>query len=376
MSVRVLFLATGLRIGGAEKQLLHLIGGLAQKGFSSSVVALRDGPVDEEIRALGVPVEALGVSGFRALPGALQRLARVTRAFRPDLVQGWMYHGNLAASFARRWASPQARLLWGVRQSLYDLRREKALTRQAIRASAWMSTGVQAIVYNSHTARAQHEAAGFAAARGCVIDNGFDTEGFRPDPAARRAVRDMLGLTESTPLIGLIARYHPMKGHAVFLQAAALLAQRRPDVHFLLVGKEVSPDNKALAASFSAPALAGRVHCLGERSDVPLLTAALDIASSSWGEAFPNAIGEAMSCGVPVVATEVGDVRRIAGEAGIVISPGDVEGLARAWEALLDDPARRRKMGEAGRRRVQAQFSVEAMAERYRALYEELMHGG
>ncbi len=372
--MRVLFISTGLATGGAEKQLMQLVGELMRRGVQASVIALRDGSVAEEIEALGVPVEIVGLSGVGDLPRALRTMIHVTGTFRSDVVQGWMYHGNLAASFARRWAAPMAKLAWGVRQSLYDLSREKPITRWVIRASARSSRKAHAIVYNSHTARAQHEALGFAPARARVIDNGFDTERFRPDSAARGAVRAMLGLDVSTPLIGLIARYHPMKGHEVFLQAAALLARRRQDVHFLLVGRDVTPANPALQVQLSAPVLARRVHCLGERSDIPSLTAALDIASSSsWGEAFPNAVGEAMSCGVPVVATDVGDVRRIVGEAGIVVPVGDAERLAQAWDLLLANPERRKTMGEAGRRRVGERYSLAAMATRYLALYEELM---
>ncbi len=372
--MRVLFLSTGLATGGAEKQLVRLVGELVRHGVQASVIALRGGPVVEELQALRANVEIAGLSGVGDLPRALRTVHYATRAFGPDIVQGWMYHGNLAASFARRWAAPKAKLAWGVRQSLYDLAREKPGTRWVIRACAQCSRGAHAIVYNSHTARAQHEAFGFAPARAQVIDNGFDTERLRPDPAARSAVRAMLGLAESTPLIGLIARYHPMKGHEVFLQAATLLAQRRRDVHFLMAGRDVTPENPALRALFSAPVLEGRIRCLGERSDVPQLTAALDIASSSsWGEAFPNAVGEAMSCGVPVVATDVGDVRRIVDEAGIVVPVGDAEALAQAWDSLLADPERRKAMGEAGRQRVVEHYSVAAMAKRYIELYEELI---
>ncbi len=372
--MRVLFISTDIATGGAEKQLVRLLSELSQEKIKTSVVALRDGPVAGEVRSLGVPVHIAELHTFNHLPRVFSKIFHLTRAFGPHIIQGWMYHGNLTASFARRWGVPKAKVVWGVRQSLYDLGREKPGTRWVIRASARLSIGVQAIIYNSYTSRAQHEAAGFAAARGHVIDNGFDTKQFRPDPGARKSVREMLGLADCTPLIGFIARYHPMKGHEVFLRAATRLAQGRQDVHFLLVGRGVTPDNSALSALFCAPVLKGRVHCLGERSDIPRLTAALDIASSSsWGEGFSNAVGEAMSCAVPVVATDVGDVRRIVDDAGLVVPVGDADALAEAWALLLADPERRRTMGEIGRRRVEEHFSVEAMAKRYLEIYEELI---
>src|SRR3989304_9720276 len=114
-----------------------------------------------------------------------------------------------------------------------------------------------------------------------VIPNGFDLSTFKPDPEARSAVRQELGLPPGSPLIGLIARFHPQKDHQTFLRAAALLAARRPDVHFLLCGDGITWDNPALTAWIMAAGLRGRLHLLGPRRDVPPLSAALDAATSS-----------------------------------------------------------------------------------------------
>jgi len=372
--MKIAFVITGLGVGGAEKQLVRLLGAIDCKKVDACVVALRGGEAAQEIRTLGIPVQILESNHILAAPAIISRLFAAIRAFQPDLIQGWMYHGNLAASLAHKLMVPKTALVWGIRQSLYDIRREKLLTRQIIRTSAWVSRQPDAIIYNSHTARTQHEAFGFCLTRGRVIDNGFDTTVFHPDSEARKSVRKTLGLPAETPLIGLIARYHPMKGHRTFLDAAMRMAERRTDVHFLLVGREVSPDNQALSQVLRHPVLAGRVHCLGERQDIPQVTAALDIASSSssWGEGFPNAVGEAMSCCVPVVATNVGDTQRIVGETGVVVPPGDGSALAKALECLIDDSGRRQAMGEAARRRVVALFSLDACVAAYETLYEEL----
>jgi glycosyltransferase involved in cell wall biosynthesis len=124
-------------------------------------------------------------------------------------------------------------------------------------------------------------------------------------------------------------------------------------------------------------ALAGRLHLLGERADIPRVTAALDIASSSssWGEGFSNTIAEALCCGVPVVATNVGDSREIVGDSGIIVPVGDVEALANAWQRLLDAGLEaRRTMGQGGRARVLGRYSIKAMAEAYLQLYDEVSH--
>lgn len=373
--MRVLFVVTGLGTGGAEMQLYRLLGGLGSSGLHAGVFVLgHHTALADDMRALGVPLQCGGLVGARDLPRALVRLTRFAKDFRPDIVQGWMYHGNVAAMLASRLCATGARLSWGIRQSLYDLAAEKPMTRRVIRGSAWMSRKPDAIVYNSYTARAQHEANGFCSVRARVIDNGFDVDHFRPDPEARTAVRRMLGLPVESRLVGLVARYHPMKNHRLFLEAAALLARARPDVHFLLVGKAVSPENPDLAPGLAAPALVGRVHCLGERKDVAWLTAALDLATSSsaWGEAFPNALGEAMSSGIPCVTTDVGDAARIVGESGIVVPVGNPGAMADAWATLLADEELRVKMGQRARERISRFFSLQAMVRGYQDLWETL----
>ncbi len=376
VNARVLFITTGLHTGGAEKQLARLLSRLHGRVIEAEVVSLATrGPVSAEIEALGVPVWHLGIVNPLRVLQAAWRLARIVRQFRPEVIHGWMYHGNLAAWLARKAAGPRTRLAWGIRQSLYDLAREKPATRRVIRLGARFSAGVDAVVYNSETARAQHEAIGYARARAQVIDNGFDTGRFCPDGAARGDVRRELGLPATARLIGLIARYHPMKGHEVFLEAARRLAAKRNDVHFLLAGREVTAEHPVFKPWTRQPSLDGRLHLLGERTDIPRLAAALDIASSSstWGEAFPNAIAEAMSCGVPCVATNVGDVRRIVGETGIVVPAGDAAALADGWDRILALPeADRQALGVKARERVAAHFSLESVAARYAALYEEM----
>ncbi|RMH18501.1 MAG: glycosyltransferase [Gammaproteobacteria bacterium] len=371
MRARVLFVTTGLHTGGAEKQLFLLLSHLHKEEIEAGVVSLLSpGSMSSRISALGIPVWHLGMESPLRLPQAVWRLARITHRFRPGVIQGWMYHGNLAAMLAKTLSSRRARMIWGIRQSLYDLKREKVVTRGVIRMGAHLSKHADTLVFNSQTARVQHESFGFGSNNSLVIDNGFDTELFRPDEDARSRVRKELGLRPDAKLIGKIARYHPMKGHQVFLKAAMDLAERIPDVHFVLVGRGVDADNQVFAPWLRRPMLADRLHLLGERTDIPRLTAALDIASSSsWGEAFPNTIGEAMSCAVPCVATDVGDVKRIVGKAGVVVPAGDEKALAVAWESLLLNDEERHSMGKAARSRVMDKFSLDRAARRYGELY-------
>jgi glycosyltransferase involved in cell wall biosynthesis len=185
-------------------------------------------------------------------------------------------------------------------------------------------------------------------------------------------------LRPDAPLIGLVARFHPVKDHATFIEAMAILSKKRPDVHFLLVGFGVTPENQWMAECIAHHGLEAQTHLLGMRSDIPRLTAALDIAcSSSWSEAFPNAVGEAMSCGVPCVVTDVGDSAWMIGGTGVVVPPRDPQGLAQAWERLFSMGAdERRNLGAEARRRAEALFSLDTMIHNYEQLYRGLTEEG
>ena len=374
MSIRVLFVITCLDTGGAERQLAYLLECLQKKGVESGVVSLRSGgAISRDIAALGIPVWNLVLDNPLQLVRAAGRLFSIGRHFRPEVIQGWMYHGNLAAYVASRKAGLSVPVFWSIRQSLYDLKKEKKMTQMIIRLGAKGSGKVNGITYNATISRSQHEAIGFSDDNGCVIPNGFDGEAWRPDEEARHAVRDSLGIPQDVQLIGLVSRYHPVKGHDVFLDAARQIAARRQNVEFLLAGKGVDRNNPLFQKELSEGSLAGRLHLLGEQEDIPRLTAALDIAtSSSRAEGFPNAVAEALLCGIPVVATDVGESKQIVGNSGVVVPPGNSLALYEAWDQLLElDSDKRRRMGLEARWRLLRSYTIDVVADRYMSLYEQ-----
>lgn len=353
--------------------LVKLIATLGERECDFTVVSLLDaGTQGAALRAMGVPVHELRMKQSWRLLALLLRLRQIVRQVDPDVIQGWMYHGNVAATIARRLAGSTARLFWGVRQTYYGIKMERPLTRLVIRASAALSGTPEAVIYNSRLSLQQHQEAGFVAERGVVIPNGFDTVRFRPDAAARAATRDRLDLPQHAEVVGLVARDHPMKDHANFLRAAAAVARACPNVFFILAGTGIEPGNERIAALVADAGLGQRVRLLGEVSDVETLLPAFDVAvlSSAWGEAFPNVLGESLACGVPCVSTDTGDAAAIIGGAGRIVPRADSEQLAAAIvEVLRLGPEGRRTLGEEGRRRVEAKFSLKAVAERHLRLY-------
>lgn len=378
MRFNIAHVATGLGVGGAEMALLNLLSHLDRQSFECEVFSLsRQAPLAERIRALGVPVHVLGMRPGAPDPRGYLRLVGHLRRFRPHLVQTWMYHADLLGGLAAPLAS-QPPVVWGIHLTVGEMSGLKAATRLVIRLNARLSRRLPAvIVCCAEAALRTHAALGYDAARMRVIPNGIDLRRFAPQPAARARLRAELGLPAETPLIGMAARFDPHKDHRNFLRAAALLHRQRPEVHFVLWGREITLHNPDLAAWVRADGLEGVVHLLGLRDDSAALTAALDLATlSSWGEAFPMVIGEAMACGVPCVSTDVGDAALLLGETGRVVPRRDPQALARAWDDLLAlPPSARQALGRAARQRVADRFSVEQMAGAYARLYEDIIEG-
>jgi len=377
--IRVAHVVPDLNVGGAETALVRLVEALDRTRFVSLVVTLRDGgALAARAADTGARVVSLGMRSRLPSPVALARLRSALRAFAPDVVQGWMYHGNLAAWAGARLLARRPAVVWNVRQSLATLAHERRTTRLVIRANACLSRRVDRIVNNSRASAAQHAALGFDPQRTEVVPNGFDVELFRPRSDARGALRAALGVTPDALLAGMIARVHPVKRHDLFLGAVAHAVRDGLDVHAVLVGTGASAASADAARLVADARLAGRAHLLGERADVERILPGLDVlvSASGWAEGFPNVVGEAMACGVPCLVTDTGDCAEIVGDAGVVVPAGDGAHLAASLAELLRRPAEERaRMGARGRERIRASFTLERCAERYASLYASLAGG-
>ncbi len=375
--MKILHVITGLSTGGAEMMLFKLLSRLVRENVGNEVISLTgSGPVGERIAGLGVKVHALGMG--RALPSPLKffSLARMIRESQPDIVHAWMYHANLLAGVAAKFArSPP--VIWGIRQSNLDPRLSKRSTILTASLGARLSTRLPArILCCSAVARDVHEALGYAPEKMAVIPNGFDLERFRPDGEARIAVRRELGIEPDAPLIGLVARFDPQKDHRSFIIAAARLLESDRSAQFLLCGEGTNADNRELGEWIRAAGIGANCHLLGLRDDMARINAALDIAvsSSAFGEGFSNAVAEAMACGVPCVVTDVGDSSLMVEDTGRVVAPKDSDALAGALAGLLEIGAESRaKLGRAARRRIEENYSLPDIAARHLAFYRETL---
>jgi glycosyltransferase involved in cell wall biosynthesis len=286
-----------------------------------------------------------------------------------------MYHADLVGGVIAQWAGLR-RVFWGIHHSNLDLKTNKLLTVATAKICALLSASVPLrIVCCSEAARGAHTAFGYQSGKTELIPNGFDTELFRPDARARKAMRDELGASEEDQLVGLAGRFHPHKDHVNFLAAAQAVLSRRKSALFVLCGRGVHWRNPAFTSLLSQFDLGDRVRLLDAVPNAQRFFAAMDIVvSSSRTEAFPLAVGESMACGVPCVVTDVGDSALLVGATGLTVSSGDSAALAAGINQLLaGGETLRNQLGAAARRRIQEQFSLDSVVARYQDLYTRAM---
>ena len=362
--MRIAFLIRSLGLGGAERQLVALARGLHQRGHRVLVLSFYSGgPLTTDLANAGVSVLTLGKRHRWDLLGPFHRLLRALRRERPDLLHGYLVDANILVTLFAR-AVPDARVVWGVRASGLDLARYPRAIGMLFRISTWLADRADLIIANSESGAEAHIAEGYPERTLMVIPNGIDTVVFRRDAEARSRTRRQWGIGEGERVIGLVGRLDPMKGHDVFVQAAARLAAERPEVTFVCIGDGPDALRARLEAMGRELGLAGRLRWLPGTNDIAPLYSAMDFLTSAslFGEGFPNVVGEAMACGVPCVVTDVGDsagwsVRPASWCRRVIRWRSPRGGVARSTG--LDDPARADP-----RKRVEREFSLDRLVDR------------
>jgi glycosyltransferase involved in cell wall biosynthesis len=338
--VKIFFLIRALTYGGAERQLTILSKGLQERGHDVVIaVFYAGGPLEKELRGTNVRILALEKRGRWDFLRFVLRLIMTVRRECPDVIHGYLWDPNLLTVILRPFF-PNIKMIWGIRSSGRDIRKETWLERLSIKLSSRLSRFPNAIIANSQVGRNHYVAQGYPREKMVVIPNGVDTERFRPNQETGRRIRQEWGLTERHHIAGIVGRFSPIKDHPNFLKAAGLLAKERNDVRFVCVGDGAAEYRQTLQALAEELGLKETLIWNAAREDMAAVYNAMNIlVSSSSSEGLSNVIGEAMACGVPCVVTNVGDSAWVVGDTGEVVPPNDPVALKKAIERLLDQNA-------------------------------------
>lgn len=369
----IVHLVTSLNLGGTERQLTELLGGLARRGTAQRLVCFRPtGGFLEEVRALGLEPVRLRLRGSLAHPGTVVSVARLAALLRGERATVLHCHDVYAVLVG----VPAARLagvpVLAARRDLghhLSPRRSAALKLALPRATC--------VLANAATVAAQAEQRfGVAPGRLVVVPNGLDLARFDARAAAPVAEPVPPDLGRAPTILTVARMTHAVKGHDDLLAAAAIVGRRIPAARFLVVGD--GPRAAELRDAAARLGVAGSVRFLGRRTDVPALLARADlVCHPARAEGLPNAILEAMAAARPIVATTAGGVPELARD-GVEarLSPTrDPVSLAAAIVELLGDPAGAAGLGRAARARVEREHTTERLVERVQAVYRRMVAG-
>lgn len=362
-------------MGGSELTVFRLVQEERRRGLDSRVLSLKSGgSLGRRFEDAKIPTRALNIQDGL---GALARWVWPGRNIFPpfDIVDGWLYSGNLMAGIlSRGW--PGSSLVWNLMQANISPAVNGAKTRFLMASGARFSgRWPDRIVCNSEAAKMAHEGIGYDSSKMTVIPNGVGTDCFQPNPEIRAQFRREWHIPSDSIVLGHLARWDPQKDHRSLVEAFALLVGRGVNAQLFMAGPGVTNKNPLLMKWIQETGLSERFHLLGPIDDAPHFLAGLDIfCLSSVGESSSYALAEAMACGVPAVVTDVGDSRALLGESGVVVAPSDPEafcqGLHRLASMGVDG---RSRLGQMGRDRIVRDYSFQKMVDAYQALYRDII---
>ncbi|BFU93735.1 MAG: glycosyl transferase [Nitrospira sp.] len=332
------------------------------------------GPLRQGLESTGVPVISLEKHSRWDVFGFFFRLIWLLRRSRPAVLHAYLSTANVLGVVVKPFVPPM-KIVWGLRASNVDLSQYGFLHKLQFWIECRLSRFVDLIIVNSMAGRDYAASRGFPSGKMVVIHNGIDVERFHPDSVARDRIRKAWKVTPQEMLIGLIGRLDPMKGHAHFLHAAALLVHDRYDVRFVCVGNGSQMYRDSLQALCKGLEIDKRVMWFESSYQISEIYNALDIATSSsiFGEGFPNVVAEAMACSVPCVVTDIGDSGWVVGGTGEVVERKNPSELAKGWTRLLDRLVREPDLGARARARIVEHFQHDRLVERTSAVLAELL---
>jgi glycosyltransferase involved in cell wall biosynthesis len=374
--MKVTLLAWSRESGGAERQFVNLARGLKRRGHDVLVIVFFSNRyVETPLQEAGVPCRVLDVRGrwdvgryfFRFLAEMLKRDHQIVYSFlqAPNLL-------TVPFKFLRR----NTKIVWGIRNSDLGIR-SNVFGGLATWFETRLSSLADLVIANSFKGCSDAIALRFDQAVTVVIQNGIDTELFRPDPVAGARIRAEWGIGTGRRVIGLVGRFEARKGHDDFLLAAAIASQQREDLEFVCVGDGLPAELALLKARAQALGLSKRVYWPGFSWDMPGAYAGLDVVtlSSAFGEGFPNVVAEAMACGTPCVTTDVGDAAQIVGDLGWVVPARAPQALSEAWlKALEEQPDSGKRLLR--RHKIVENYGFESMIERTEQALQALLEPG
>lgn len=373
--MKIVHITTGLNNGGAEGVLYRLV--THDQDNEHIVISMMDaGKYGPMLLDKGVKLYCLNMVQGKFSPKAIVKLYKILKKTKPNVVQTWMYHADLIGGLTAKIAGVK-NIFWNLRQTNFDSDHTKASTIKIARLNAKLSKIIpKKIISCAQAAVKTHTDLGYDEEKIVVIGNGYDLSTFKIDDDSRNLIRDELNIGKN-PVIGMVGRYDPQKNHKGLIEALAIVKKNGYVFDLILVGRDLNEKNKTLLSQIRKSGLYEQTHLLDQRNDIPSIMNALDlhVLSSSYGEGFPNVIAEAMACGAPCIATDVGDSKIIVGKYGAIVEKNNSNDLSKAIIESLDLMSNKDKwedLRQLSQDHIVRNFDVQRMLLKYTDVWKDV----
>jgi glycosyltransferase involved in cell wall biosynthesis len=366
----------GVPSGLQQSLFMPLLTRMPKQRVKTQIVCLSPGAVPAAVlRQQGIPVHDVALSRRRFSLRGLSELTKAAKTFEPDIIQAWGATAQIVSIAVRKRCGGKPRVVWCVAGTAPLPSDAGTIERQKLKWAARLAPRADRIVYSSQAGASQHRRAGFPEGGHEVVPPGVDATRFKPDPGARRKVREQLHLAEDAFVIGMVAPFQSEYDHATLIKAASELIRTQPQLALVLAGHGVQKGNAPLMALIGSGALSTRAQLLGEWSDIASLFSACDVVcSSALTDSSRMTLATAMLCGIPCVATGMGAQGEVVGQSGIAVEPGSPSAFIKGITRVMQMPAEKRAaMAQGARKHALQNFVHVRSLQKYLQLYHELV---
>ena len=371
---KIMHIITSLEANGAQLMMLRLAEKMKENGYIIKVISLTSkNKISENLKINGIELSVINFESLNLIYN-LYILGKEIKKFNPNVVQTWMYHGDLIGGCIAKLVGVKL-IFWNIRHSDVDKKGMKITTRIIARICAFLSKIIPTkIICNSQKAINIHKKIGYKKSKFIYIPNGFNLAKIYQSTEKKLNIRKKLKLKKDTLLIGTIGRFHKQKDYPTIIKAAKyIFDKKKKNIFFLFCGDNIDYQNKELCFLLKKYKLQNKVKLLGYRKDIHNIIFELDllVSSSSYGEGFPNVIGEAMSLSIPCIATDVGDSKMIIRDSKYIVQPENSKKLA---ELILDfcklSKNERKIIGIKNKKIIEKNYSIEKVFKTYINTYK------
>lgn len=370
----IFHIITGLGNGGAEGVLYRLC--TKDKKYRHIVISLTTGGKYKTLlEKKNIKVLSCNFKKTKLNIKEFYKILKLFDYYKPDIIQGWMYHGDLIASVISIFRKNK-NLYWNIRNSTLDKKARNFITTfLTMKLCALISHKLpKKIICCSNNSINYHISQGYKKSIFEYLPNGINTDIFKPNKLLKTQIKRKLNIKNNLFIFGTVARFDEQKDHKTLIMALKLLKEKSKNFKVLLIGKDLTSKNHKIVRLIDEYSLRENILLLGERDEINELMCFIDchVLSSSYGEAFPNVIAEAMACSTPCIATNVGDSKNIIGEFGWTTDIKDPISLSQKMYHVMNlQKIDLFKIGQLARDRIIDLYSLDRMVSSYQNIYEK-----